>query len=259
MGQAHGNRVWIGGVPVDRFTGSEWAKLMLADWRRKKTENCAPKVVTTCNGQVVALFAQDERYRDAVLSADHVAADGMSVVFASQWRAGLPIPERVATTDWFHDAAKAASRHGMRFYMLGATPEANTRAVRRVRQLYPFLNLVGTHHGYFDRGALGPLAKEIADSRADVLWIGVGNPEQVVLAHRFKTLVPGLTWIRTCGGLFDFLSGSHSRAPHALQCMGLEWAYRAALEPRRLAWRYATTNFRAVYEMAARSGPAPAH
>jgi exopolysaccharide biosynthesis WecB/TagA/CpsF family protein len=50
--------------------------------------------------------------------------------------------------------------------------------------------------------------------------------------------------------LFDFLSGRRSRAPQALQAAGLEWAYRMALEPKRLGWRYATTNVAAAMAMA---------
>jgi exopolysaccharide biosynthesis WecB/TagA/CpsF family protein len=247
------NRVWIGGVPVTRLTASEWASLMVADWRRKKDQGGPPKVVTTANGQVISLFAQDAAYRAAVLAADHVAADGMSVVFASQLATDAPLPERVATTDWFHHAARAASRHGIRYYLLGASQDANARAVARAHKLYPFLQIAGAHDGYFDRDAIADLAEDISASEADVLWIGVGNPEQVHLAHVFKEMVPELTWIRTCGGLFDFLSGSHSRAPSAMQAIGMEWAYRVALEPRRLAWRYATTNVQAAYQMATNS------
>lgn len=242
--------VWIGGVPVSRFTAAQWCDLMIADWQRKKMKNVAPKVVTTVNGQVISLFSQDSFYRDALLETDHIAADGMSVVFASRLATETPLPERVATTDWFHAAAKMASRHGMRFFLLGATPQMNARAVRRIRKLYPFLRLAGARHGYFDRREIEQVAGEIAATKPDVLWIGTGNPEQLFLAHRFKVLIPELTWIRTCGGLFDFLSGTRSRAPKAVQMVGMEWAYRMALEPQRLGWRYATTNVTAAVAMA---------
>jgi exopolysaccharide biosynthesis WecB/TagA/CpsF family protein len=248
------SRVWIGGVPVDRFTSGQWCKLMISDWQRKRSQpQLAPKVVTTVNGQVVSLFTESPAFREAILATDHIAADGMSVVFASRLATESPLPERVATTDWFHAAAKAASRHGMRFYILGATAEMNALAIQRIRILYPYLQLAGARDGYFDREKIGQLAEEIAVTRPDVLWIGVGNPEQLLLAHAFKDLIPGLTWVRTCGGLFDFLSGLRSRAPSVMQAAGLEWAYRMALEPRRLGWRYATTNVTAAMAMARNS------
>jgi exopolysaccharide biosynthesis WecB/TagA/CpsF family protein len=249
--------VWIGGVPVSRFTAAQWCELMVGDWQRKKAANIAPKVVTTVNGQVISLAVQDQIYRDALLQTDHIAADGMSVVFASRLATETPLPERVATTDWFHAAAKAASRHGIRFFLLGATKEMNKRAAKRIRKLYPFLQIAGARDGYFDRRKIEQVAAEIAAAKPDVLWIGVGNPEQLFLAHRFRALIPDVTWIRTCGGLFDFLSGMRSRAPKAVQAVGMEWAYRMALEPQRLGWRYATTNVTAAVAMARDSGSAP--
>jgi exopolysaccharide biosynthesis WecB/TagA/CpsF family protein len=138
----------------------------------------------------------------------------------------------------------------MRFFILGATDEMNSLAIQRIRLLYPYLQLAGARDGYFDREKIGAVANEIAATRPDILWIGVGNPEQLLLAHVFKQLIPSLTWVRTCGGLFDFLSGQRSRAPAALQAAGLEWAYRMALEPKRLGWRYATTNITAAMAMA---------
>jgi exopolysaccharide biosynthesis WecB/TagA/CpsF family protein len=103
------------------------------------------------------------------------------------------------------------------------------------------------------------VAGEIAETKPDVLWIGIGNPEQLFLAHGLKALLPDVTWIRTCGGLFDFLSGMRSRAPRAMQAMGMEWAYRMALEPQRLGWRYATTNVTAAMAMARDSRSALPH
>ena len=250
MTQIDDGKVWIGGVPVDRLTSGQWCKLMISDWQKKRERAAAPKVVTTVNGQVVSLFTEDPAYRDAVLATDHIAADGMSVVFASRMVTGAPLPERVATTDWFHAAAKAASRHGIRFFILGASKRMNELAIQRIRILYPYLQLAGARDGYFDRDRIADVAAQIAATRPDILWIGVGNPEQLLLAHRFKTLIPSLTWVRTCGGLFDFLSGLRSRAPQALQAAGLEWAYRMALEPKRLGWRYATTNVTAAMAMA---------
>jgi len=247
------DKVVIANIPVDRLTAAAWTHRMVRDWQRKRMSGKPPKVVTTVNGQVISLFAQHPAYHDALLKADYIAADGMSAVVASRLVTHAPLAERVATTDWFHSAAEAASIHGIRFYFLGASSEVITKAVRRARKLYPALKIAGWHDGYFDRKEIADVAAKIEASGADILWIGVGNPEQVILAHRFKDLVPGLTWVRTCGGLFDFLSGTASRAPAAMQKYGFEWAYRVAREPRRLAWRYATTNVHASYLMAKHS------
>ena len=40
------------------------------------------------------------------------------------------------------------------------------------------------------------------------------------------------------GGTLDFITGRVKRAPRWMQRSGMEWLYRLAQEPRRLAWRY---------------------
>src|SRR5690606_10998474 len=82
------------------------------------------------------------------LAADHIVADGQPMVWASRLRCRTPLPERVATTDLFHDVARLAEETGHSFYLLGATPEENRRALANVRRLYPRLHIVGATHGY---------------------------------------------------------------------------------------------------------------
>jgi N-acetylglucosaminyldiphosphoundecaprenol N-acetyl-beta-D-mannosaminyltransferase len=40
------------------------------------------------------------------------------------------------------------------------------------------------------------------------------------------------------GAAFDFLSGNKPQAPRWMRSAGLEWLFRLATEPRRLAGRY---------------------
>jgi N-acetylglucosaminyldiphosphoundecaprenol N-acetyl-beta-D-mannosaminyltransferase len=44
------------------------------------------------------------------------------------------------------------------------------------------------------------------------------------------------------GAAFDFLSGEKRQAPAWMQRNGLEWLFRLATEPRRLAGRYLRNN-----------------
>jgi len=174
----------VGGIPVDVLTADEWVELLVNDWRAK-AGGAQPKVVTTANGQVVSLFARNAAYRKAVLESDHVAADGMSIVMASHRFAQAALPERVSTTDWFHDAARAASRHGIRFYLMGATREVNEAAVARARDLYPSLEIVGARHGYFRDQEIFAVADQIARTRADV-----GLFDDLILSYREAGLIP---------------------------------------------------------------------
>ena len=243
--------VVIGGIPVTPLTKAQWCDKLLADWQERSREAGLPKVLTTVNGQVMSLFARDSAYRNALLAADGVAADGMSVVYASAKYAKSPLPERVATTDWFHDAAAMAQEHGLSFYIIGASPDINLQAVAEIRRRYPRLIIAGHRDGYFDDSEIPQIARDVEAAGTDVLWLGIGNPRQLLVAFKLKPLLSRVTWVRTCGGLLDHLSGTHKRAPALLQRHGLEWAWRVVLEPRRLFWRYLTTNIHAMYRMRA--------
>jgi N-acetylglucosaminyldiphosphoundecaprenol N-acetyl-beta-D-mannosaminyltransferase len=107
--------------------------------------------------------------------------------------------------------------------------------------------VVGVRHGYFAAGEQARVADEINAAAPDILWIGMGVPNEQVFsfAHRARLTKVGL--IKTSGGLFDFLSGRNGRAPQWMQSAGLEWLYRLSLEPRRLFFRYLRTNPHALY------------
>jgi len=48
------------------------------------------------------------------------------------------------------------------------------------------------------------------------------------------------------GAAFDFLSDRKIQAPRWIQRSGFEWLFRAVMEPRRLAARYAKSNTRFI-------------
>jgi N-acetylglucosaminyldiphosphoundecaprenol N-acetyl-beta-D-mannosaminyltransferase len=54
--------------------------------------------------------------------------------------------------------------------------------------------------------------------------------------------VLGVPFIMGVGGGFDVFAGKTARAPVVLQRAGLEWLFRIYQEPRRMWWRYASTN-----------------
>lgn len=176
-----------------------------------------------------------------MLQADAINPDGQSLVYASRMTSN-PIPERVATTDFFHDAAKAAEEAGLKFYFLGATPDNVKIAVEAIQTLYPRLKIVGYRNGYFKQNEEAAIIKEVVKSGADVLWVGLGVPRQEAFVLRHKQALKGVGWVKTCGGLFDYFNPSLKRAPAWMRKSGLEWLFRTIQEPRKYFWRYFTTN-----------------
>ncbi len=111
----------------------------------------------------------------------------------------------------------------------------------------PICGIVGHCHGYLRGNALRRKVDEINALAPDYLWVALGVPYEQVFVELFTPLLSNVGVIKTSGGLFNFLSGSRARAPKWMQAIGLEWVWRIWLEPRRLFWRYLTTNPHALY------------
>ena len=239
--------VSIGGLPIAAIDRADSARLMLDAALARRGAGRAPLVITSANGQVISTCARDPRIRDLFVSADLIHADGMPLVFASRGKCATPLPERVATTDLFHDVARQAEPRGATFYLLGGTPDVIATAVRKAQRRYPGLAIVGFRHGYFSDDEAPHVVADINAARPDILWIGMGVPHEQLFARRYGAQLTNVGLIKTSGGLFDFLAERNSRAPAWMQAAGLEWLYRLALEPRRLFLRYLTTNPHALY------------
>lgn len=249
------SRVIVGGLKTACVSRKQLESLMVGDCVAARGGRRGAKMIFAANGHAIAMAATDPAFRTKFEAADLIHADGQPAVFASRWLTQSPIPERSATTDFFHDAAAAAAEHGLSFFLLGASEDVNRRCRETLNTLYPALAVAGRRNGYFSRDEEDALCEQINASGADVLWVGLGVPLEYDFClrnrHRLK-----VGWIVTCGGCFNFAVGDYVRAPAWMQASGMEWLYRIWREPQRLFWRYAVTNPLALYLLLTRTKPA---
>lgn len=236
----------LGRLPIARVDIETTANAFVRHALEKRGRPGRPFYSTSANGQVLALCGDDPDFLKLMLEADQIHADGMPMVTYSRLFTSRPLPERVATTDLVQAVAGKAVDAGASFYFLGAKEEVNQRAVEAMRNAWPGLVFAGRRNGYFTREDEPAVVAEINRAAPDILWIGLGVPLEQQFVTRNIDRLTNVGIIKTSGGLFDFLSGKNRRAPQWMQKAGLEWAYRAWLEPRRLAMRYITTNPQAL-------------
>jgi N-acetylglucosaminyldiphosphoundecaprenol N-acetyl-beta-D-mannosaminyltransferase len=215
-----------------------------------------PLYLTSANGEVLSRCSTEPITERLFRSADLISADGQPLVAVSRLKSMTPLPERVATTDLFDVVARKAAAAGLTFYMLGATERENAAATARVQTMYSTLRIIRRCHGYLRGDALRAKIDEINRLAPDYLWLALGVPYEQAFVEEFAPHLYNVGLIKTAGGLFNFLSGSKPRAPRWMQNVGLEWVWRIWLEPRRLFWRYLTTNPRALYLLFKGSRPA---
>ncbi|WP_430699055.1 WecB/TagA/CpsF family glycosyltransferase [Mesorhizobium dulcispinae] len=240
--------VQLGGLPVTVIDRQGAARLMIAAARQHR-HGSRPYYFTSANGEVIAQARAKSEIATLFRQADQIFADGQPLVLASRLLCRTPLPERVATTDLFHDVAKLAENEAATFYLLGSTEAGNAKAVAAIRARYARLRIVGHSHGYLTGEALEKKLDEINALAPDILWLGLGVPREQIFVRDFASRLSNVGVIKTSGGLFDHIAGKVRRAPLWVQKAGFEWLWRMLMEPRRLFWRYFTTNPRALYAL----------
>ena len=196
------------------------------------------------NAAKLVRLQSDDGLRDALWGCELVTADGQPVVWAARLL-GTPVPERVAGIDLMEALLARAEERGHAVYLLGARPDSLADAAKEIRRRHPAIRIVGTHHGYFSRDEEAALVAAVGAAQPSLLFIALETPQkELFLARNRDALPPGFRM--GVGGAFDVLAGRRTRAPVWAQRVGLEWFFRFAQEPRRLAWRYLVGNVRFI-------------
>ena len=242
----------VGGLRIAALDRRQTAQLMVETAIARRGAG-RPLLLSSANGEVVSRCASSPEIAALFAQQDLLSADGEPLVIASRHLCRTELPERVATTDLFHDVAPLAIARDVTHYVYGATPSENARAMQRIRTLYPELKVVGSSHGYLEGAELEARIDEINALAPDILWLALGVPREQVFALRYRSRLGNVGLIKTSGGLLNFLSGTRSRAPEWMQRAALEWLWRIKEEPTRLFMRYAVTNPHALMLLLTRS------
>jgi alpha-1,3-mannosyltransferase len=221
-------------VPVQARTFAEAVELI--DTRFARRDQVA---IAFANAHALNVASEDPEFR-AALQNSLVFNDGIGVDIASRLLYGSPFAENLNGTDFGPNYLRA-TRHRYRIFLLGATPGTAERAAEHLSSLCLQHLFVGCHHGHFDASQLPEIVDLIRKSKADLLLVAMGNPKQELFIRKHLDAT-GCVVGMGVGALFDFLAGNVLRAPTWIQRCRLEWFYRLAQEPQRLARRYLAGN-----------------
>lgn len=212
-----------------------------ANWLVSCAQSQTRTVANFVNADCVNVMHRNPAYADALMKSDRIFADGIGVRLAARLN-GYRLCDNVNGTDLFPVLSAHASNAGTGLYLFGAKPGRAEAAGKAMHHAHPRLIISGSHHGYIDGlKTEDAVIDDINQSGAEILLVALGAPMQELwIARNRHRLSPSV--IIGVGGLFDYYSGSMPRAPLAIRRISLEWAWRLALEPRRLARRYLLGN-----------------
>jgi exopolysaccharide biosynthesis WecB/TagA/CpsF family protein len=205
----------------------------LLDSLEKPTE---PLVLAFVNAHAMNSAAVEREFFEALMGADLVLRDGIGMAILMRMLNQAP-GLNLNGTDLI---PKILARYAGRSIALFGTQEPYLARAREAVQarLAPSSDCI-TAHGFLDDEAYLHLA---ALHRPSLIVLGMGMPRQEEVAVLLRAAL-GYPCLIVCGGaIIDFLGNKTSRAPAWMRRAGLEWAYRLAMEPKRLFKRYVLGN-----------------
>ena len=225
------------GVPVHPMTMAEAVNSL-----EQRMLGGEQTFVVTANAEIIMMCQDDAEYNNIISKqAELVLPDGAGAVWAGR-HLGFKVPERVAGFDLYNQLLALSAQKGYKAYFFGGYPRIAEAAKAKSEEMYPGVQVVGCHNGYFTDADVPAIIKEINNSGAEMLFVALGAPKQEkwILAHRHE-LRPRI--LMGIGGSFDVLAGKMERAPKWMQDASLEWAFRLYKQPSRFMRMMALPKF----------------
>ena len=117
--------------------------------------------------------------------------------------------------------------------MLGGKDEVPRLATENIKKIYPNLNVVGYHEGFFEKDSEEKVIEEINNLQPNVLFVAMGAPLQEKWINKNKDKLK-VDIAAGQGGTFDYEAGKIKRAPQIVQKLCIEWLWRLILQPSRI-------------------------
>ena len=234
------NRIVICNIPVDALTMRETVEKIDASITEGKTIH---HVVV--NAAKIVNAQKDAELRDSIINCDIINADGQSVIWASRFL-NKRLPERVTGIDLMEALVELCSEKKYRIFFFGAREEIVSKVVEKYKKKYGQDIIAGYKNGYYQKTDEPMIAKQIADSNANILFVAISSPQKEIFLNKYKDDIR-TPFIMGVGGSFDVVAGKVKRAPKWIQKMGFEWFYRFMQEPKRMWKRYLFGNTKFLY------------
>jgi N-acetylglucosaminyldiphosphoundecaprenol N-acetyl-beta-D-mannosaminyltransferase len=225
-------RLEIGGVPID-VVDLPGALDVIDNLVRAG----AGGTVFTPNVDHVVLAQHDPRFAAAYARVSLSLVDGMPVLWASRLM-GRRLPAKLSGSDLVRPLMRHAAERRYRVFLLGGDPGVAEQARSVLERELSGLLVVGIESPPIEVDRVpAELIERLRAARPDLILVALGAPKQEIFASEFRdSLVPAV--LLGIGASLDFIAGTRKRAPRWMSETGLEWLYRLAQEPRRLAYRY---------------------
>lgn len=208
-------------------------------------------LIDTVNAHSFVVARKDGAFAKALMRADALLPDGISIVKACRWLGTKNAPvEKIAGADLFaYEMGKLEEKGGTCFF-LGSSPSTLEKIVERAAKDYPHIDIKTFSPPYkavFSPEENQAMVDAVNAADPDLLWVGMTAPKQEKWLDEHWAELDIRCHAGAIGAVFDFFAGTVERAPQKWIDLGLEWLYRLLKEPRRTWRRYLVNNPRFLW------------
>lgn len=223
------NIISILGVPIDAVTRDE-AGIITENLIKESNKSC--KMIFAPNVEFIMYAQKDKEFFDILKQSSLSTPDSIGVIIGAKLQK-KSFPERIPGQSYFRKIIELSNEKGYSIYLLGGKPGIPEKAKENLEKIFPNVNIVGVHHGYFNENEEEEVIEEINKLQPNVLFVALGAPRQEkwIYNHRNELKVDVATGQ---GGTYDYEAGKIKRAPVWVQKIGMEWFWRLCREPKRI-------------------------
>ena len=198
-----------------------------------ETSNKSCQMIFAPNTEFIMCAQKDKEFFEILNMSKLSTPDSIGIEMAAK-RLGKPLKERIQGQKYFRKIVEEGEKLGWSFYILGGKEDTPNKAVENLKKIYPKLNVVGLHEGYFENEEdENKVIEEINSLQPNILIVAMGAPKQEkwIYANKDRLKVDV-----ACGqgGTLDYEAGNVKRAPEIFQKIGLEWLWRLIKQPSRI-------------------------
>ena len=212
--------------------------------------------VITPNVDQIVRMEWDTYFQKICENCELLLVDGHPLMWIAK-AYGTPFKEKIPGSDLVPKLCEIAAQKSYSVFFLGAAPGVAAKAAKIMQQQYPGLNVAGTYSpplGFEkDKEELNHIDQMLKDSKADMLFVGMGVPKQdIFIYENMHTYQIPMSF--SIGGTIDFIAGVQKRAPKWISKIGMEWFYRLCKDPKRMFKRYIIDDTK-IFELARKYKP----
>jgi len=221
--------VRILGIDIDNIDVEE-AGQITKKLVNESSKSC--KIVVAPNTEFIMMAQKDEEFYRILQNAELSTPDSVGVMLGGKMQK-KSFKQRIPGQAYFRKVLEVGEKEKWTFYLLGGKDDVAELTAKHVKTIYPNVNIVGYHEGFFEKDSEEDVIKEINELEPNVLFVAMGAPlqEKWIAKHKNELKVDIAAGQ---GGTFDYESGKIKRAPKIVQKLCIEWLWRLVLQPSRI-------------------------